>query len=303
MIITGVVQIRESSTGTYPSLVYQPLRSPKSPYAKFGPGSSCTLPAKLGARLMNQSLVYNNNRLKSKRLLNDSNVIKEGCLSVYNNDEIIEDQLTTHNDDISGINKNISEEATSLLPRFLHHSSSSTQLIQPPKHSASCCIVNKTNNNDNLLELDDIQHSILTDDINSDVIGNNNHLNYTQQQQHQHQQLNDLQQIHHNHQQITATDKSDNKNQHCKHVHHQAGVDRTIRSSSEENSNASSDHSNGGYFSEDSSQSITDLYGSPLELKVRIRQCSDEKLLKKNLSKDNLLQADYISRPNEKCKC
>ena len=39
----------------------------------------------------------------------------------------------------------------------------------------------------------------------------------------------------------------------------------------------------------------------PFELKVQIRPCFDEKILKKNLSQDNLLRADYISRPNEKC--
>lgn len=68
----------------------------------------------------------------------------------------------------------------------------------------------------------------------------------------------------------------------------------------EENSNSSDQTC--GYFSEDSNQSITDICGSPLELKVQIRQCSDEKLLEKNLSERNLLEADYISRPNEKCK-
>lgn len=44
-----------------------------------------------------------------------------------------------------------------------------------------------------------------------------------------------------------------------------------------------------------------DLCGFPFELNVQIRPCSDEKILRKNLSQDNLLRADYISRPNEKC--
>lgn len=111
-----------------------------------------------------------------------------------------------------------------------------------------------------------------------------------------HDELDDLQ----------VDDHHDHSLRHDHHHHHHQQHqthcnDRDIRGSSEENSNASSDHSNGGYFSEDSSQSVTDLYGSSLELKVQIRPCSDEKILKKNLSQDNLLRADYISRPNEKC--
>ena len=41
---------------------------------------------------------------------------------------------------------------------------------------------------------------------------------------------------------------------------------------------------------------------SPFELHVQLRPFSDEKMLKKNLSQDNLLRADYMSRPNEKCE-
>lgn len=54
----GVVQIRRTGQGgTYPPVVYQPLRSPKSPYAsKCRPGSSCTLPAKLGPRYMSADI-------------------------------------------------------------------------------------------------------------------------------------------------------------------------------------------------------------------------------------------------------
>lgn len=62
-----------------------------------------------------------------------------------------------------------------------------------------------------------------------------------------------------------------------------------------------------GYHSEDdedSRHSMTDscAVASPFGLEVQIRPFSDEKVLKKNLSQDNLLKADYISRPNEKCK-
>lgn len=39
---------------------------------------------------------------------------------------------------------------------------------------------------------------------------------------------------------------------------------------------------------------------SPFELRVQLRPFSDEKMLKKNLSQEKLLRADYISRPNEK---
>lgn len=83
--------------------------------------------------------------------------------------------------------------------------------------------------------------------------------------------------------------------------HSLRSLDSDARASFEENS----DHTNGGYFSEDSSHSVTDLSNQTpqLELKVQIRECSDEKLLKKNLSQENLLRADYISRPNAKCKC
>ena len=38
----------------------------------------------------------------------------------------------------------------------------------------------------------------------------------------------------------------------------------------------------------------------PFELRVQLRPFSDEKMLKKNLSQENLLRADYITRPNEK---
>lgn len=224
-IETGVVQIRETGPGNYPPVVYQPLRSPKSPYAKFGPGSSCTLPAKLGARLSNQI-----GKIKDRN--NELLKLKE-----------IDDNSPSALDQPDGIMGHQHEdlEATQL-PEIIHPNSiihdQCTDLSKPKdKHRAS---------------FHQKQHHIMTTDTDLDQ-------------------------------------------------HHQYGH-RDTRSSSEENSNTSSDHSNGGYFSEDSSQSITDLCGSPLELKVQIRQCSDEKLLKKNLSQDNLLRADYISRPNEKCK-
>ncbi|KAG9511117.1 Inositol hexakisphosphate kinase 1, partial [Fragariocoptes setiger] len=43
----GVVQINETGPG-FPQLVYQPLRSPKSPFSRYAIGSSLTLPAKSG---------------------------------------------------------------------------------------------------------------------------------------------------------------------------------------------------------------------------------------------------------------
>lgn len=44
----GVIQIRDTGRG-FPPVIYQPLRSPKSPFGKYVPGSSSTLPARFGA--------------------------------------------------------------------------------------------------------------------------------------------------------------------------------------------------------------------------------------------------------------
>lgn len=131
---------------------------------------------------------------------------------------------------------------------------------------------------------------------------NQPHLHHPNHHHHHHHHHKQNHHHHHssNQAKLLTTDESAIHGQECNRT--AFDLDRDSRGSSEENSNASSDHTNGGYFSEDSSQSITDLSGSPLELKVQIRQCSDEKLLKKNLSQDNLLGADYISRPNDKCK-
>lgn len=244
------MQIRETGAGTYPPVVYQPLRSPKSPFAKYGPGSSCTLPTKLGARLMNQSMLANHDRTKpSLRKLETTN----DTTRIDHDQDELEEQHTDHYND---------QADATLMPRFLH-SPRNHRL----RHSAA--------SHDHLIDLsDNTQHP--------------HHLPPHPLPHHHHHHHH----AHHHH--LLATMDEDEIDHHS--------VDRTIRSSSEENSNASSDHTNGGYFSEDSSQSITDLCGSSLELKVQIKQCSDEKILKKNLSQDNLLEADYISRPNEKCK-
>lgn len=237
------MQIKETGAGTYPPVVYQPLRSPKSPFAKYGgPGSSCTLPAKLGARLMTQSLAYNErNSSKTKRLMTNEGQSKN---VIAENPSLEEQQHQL--------------DAATILPRFLHSNYSSN--YYPNEKSLS---------------------SSTTTDLKA--------ISYDQNHQPQKNQF-----------RLIDDDDEQARDSHSHHDH--GSVDRTIRSSSEENSNASS----GGYFSEDSSQqSITtscDLPGSPFELKVQLRQCSDEKILKKNLSDDNLLAADYINRPNEKCK-
>ena len=229
-----MVQIRETGAGTYPPVVYQPLRSPKSPYAKFVPGSSSTMPARLDARLMSQqqTLASDLERANALKRLNDQAK------------EIGMDQ--SH--DVIPLRDQPEPDASMLVPRFLHSPKN-------PHHKRSATSHDHT-------------------------IG----VNKTRQDHYSSQ---------HQHHQISASQEE--SEDHAKHERH-------TRSCSEEISNASSDNTNGGYFSEDSSQSITDLCGSPMELKVQIRQCSDEKILKKNLSQDDLLRADYISRPNEKCE-
>lgn len=253
------MQIRETKAGTYPPLVYQPLRSPKSPYAKCGgPGSSCTLPAKLGARLMTQSLAYNQRRPKPKRLLTNelSNCSQSKSAGVAEENSLLEQRQQP--------------DAATLLPRFLHSDYSDS--YYPSDRQLRKTSSHRSDNHPNTTS-------------------------YSRQQpQHDHHTTTNL-----------SVHDEEARDNHPNLAHHldQNSVDRNTRSSSEENSNASS----GGYFSEDgSNQSITttttssEICGSPFELKVQLRQCSDEKILKKDLSKDNLLGADYLSRPNEKCK-
>lgn len=219
----GVVQIRETSTGTYPPVVYQPLRSPKSPYAKFGPGSSSTLPAKFGNRLLNQRTQHQ----PQSRATSGCDAAKARRLNE------IARKIS------SGKQSPVTDKVSSDL------------IVE---------IASQTDNRNHLEELKDEFEPIINDNalISPEDV------------------------------QLASTINEDSA--------------RQLRGCSEDDSNASSDH-NSGYFSEDSSQSMADLSGSPLELKVQIRQCSDEKILKKNLSQDNLLKADYISRPNEKCMC
>lgn len=320
----GVVQIRETGPGLFPPVLYQPLRSPKSRYSRqFGPGSSCTLPAKLGSSV--RTLVGDSDQKVEKeprhRTISGGGVgagagnrcrktISAGCGII---DEVV-DSSGSSKKKLTAANKlssqqqiiidedevKLTADAELILPQFSRSSckddntSNRTHLCPKLKrqlhkgeplskhdirhHHDHHLPPHSQHRQQHLLELEETQHPhiITTDELNR--------LDYTfdhYQQQH-HQQQPRLHHHHHN-------------------QHHHGSVDRETRSSSEENSN-SSDHTNGGYFSEDSSQSITDLCGSPLELKVQIKQCSDEKILKKNLSQENLLKADYISRPNEKCK-
>lgn len=253
------MQIRENGKGTYPPVVYQPLRSPKSPYSKFGPGSSCTLPAKLGARLMNAK----NDRARTKRLLNDSlNTNRQN------------NPIPEHKQESSNLLQSTEEtNADLLLPRFLHHpaytyttyntnNDRKLPYYQQRNHEDHLGVLHNNNNDDSFSQSSSTTTTTTTTTTTATI-------------DQEHYSL-----------------KSTNKNK----------LNHNTRGSSEENSHSGSDHSNGGYFSEDSSQSVTDLCGSPFELKVQLRQCSDEKILKKNFSSENLLKADYISRPNEKCK-
>lgn len=266
----GVVQIRETGAGTYPPVVYQPLRSPKSPYSKYGPGSSCTLPAKLGARLMTQSLAYND-RSKTKRLINDSLITnKNKNCSIPENEDLTDETTET------------------LLPRFLH----SNYRQHHNQHLS--------NNKQNFLQQPSYQHNHLTSTTTNSICLDSHIVDAQDHYSNHSSSPMTTDEIDHHHHQHLHYPLHGNKQNNCHKI--VTSVDRNIRESSEENSNSSSDQTNGGYFSEDSSQSITDLTGSPFELKVQLRQCSDEKILKKNLSNENLLRADYISRPNEKCK-
>lgn len=251
--------------------MYQPLRSPKSPYAKYGPGSSSTLPAKLGARLMNQTKNINFNNGGGKDTLGIGNLSESNA----NQDKF-------------------DPEDTSLWPRFLqsprspHDSKHPQQQQQQQSSLTTTNITTKNNNKRQIEQAPHLDHSIDLNDSSAQHALDHHH----------HMQRHNQHHFKHHHQSILTTDETPEG--HPEHNH--SSVDRDIRGSSEENSNASSDHTSVGYYSEDSSQSITDVSGSPLELKVQIRQCSDEKILKKNLSQDNLLKADFISRPNERCK-
>lgn len=64
--------------------------------------------------------------------------------------------------------------------------------------------------------------------------------------------------------------------------------------------NGSNTSNNNGTLRLTRNKSSDETTCTPFELRVQLRPFSDEKILKKNLSQDNLLQADYISRPNEK---
>lgn len=272
-------------------MVYQPLRSPKSPYAKFGPGSSRTLPAKFRA---------NRHTKKAETGYEDSTTIKTPRRSLVPLEHRREDDGRladlTEIDKLSRIAEGDLDFDTSILPRFLH---SPEELVTSPNnnhlHLAEPNYDNDHHDQRVKLRLQQPQlhlpqqSSTLTTD-------NQNEVNKIKQQQQQLHQDN----LHQHHfETISKRKPSINSN-----INHDQRClsEADNRSSSEDYSNASSDQMSCGYFSEDSNQSITDLCGCPLELKVQVKQYSDEKLLKKNLSQDNLLNADYISRPNEKCK-
>lgn len=294
------MQVRETGAGTFPPVLYQPLRSPKSRYAKLGPGSSRTLPAKFGARL--SSIVPDECRVGATELCRNAPHLEAddqvACCS-EGIDEIDRGDMDSStkklNVNLSGQlldgEQELAADAEMVIPKFSRSS---------PKDSAHTCPrlkrqmhrsvpkndmdqQNHQQHQPHLLEFEETQHPhlITTDELDRlDYPGHYQHQQQRLHNRHNHHHLNHHQQHHHHH-----------------HRHYSHHYGEETRSSSEENS---SDHTNGGYFSEDSSQSVTDLCGSPLELKVQIRQCFDEKVLKKSLSQENLLKADYISRPNEK---
>lgn len=225
------MQIRETGTGSYPPLVCQPLRSPKSPYARYGPGSSNTLPAKFNARFKGHTnLAPPVGRIKTQR--NTSSAISDCNQSKSN--------AIDQGDTLSNVkSRDVTDSIRS--PTEQNHEDT---LIRP---TPIYCV---HDDQSAAIGFDDIR--LVTPEANNCIKPQN------------------------------------------------IIVDREIRGNSEENSNSSDQTC--GYFSEDSNQSITDICGSSLEMKVQIRQCSDEKVLEHNLSERNILDADLISRPNEKCK-
>lgn len=244
----GVVQIGETGPGTYPPLVCQPLRSPKSPYARYRPGSSSTLPPKLNARIKGQTLVPPG-RIKAPR--NISNKLN-GCPK----DTSIDIRNTIPS-------SRTSEDITKPLPKLFIHSPKDQSQSDNDRLTLTKPIYDVVDDQSATMEVDDLRQ------MRSEIGACVKHLNSDE--------------VVSNKNETIATTTTNNN-----------------ASLIEENSNSSDQTC--GYFSEDSYQSITDICGSSLELKVQIKQCSDEKILEKDLSERSLFQADYISRPNEKCK-
>lgn len=284
----GVVQIRETGSGNYPPLVYQPLRSPKSPYAKFATGISNTLPARFGARpsgfLSTSPRPTRNNSTKAQQSSSPPQLHHDGAhflKSVGRNSRLGPTSEITKTKSASTIDQITVNETHSSNNQQLSHQSHNQQHITncQSKHPAF-----QFRYHDQIQATQDIERTMIE-------TGKNDNLKVKEK--------------------ILAMSAADNSEIHRPYIgsidehiidNHMPVARRHMRSNSEDNSNASSEPSGEDYYSEDSNQSIMDVCGSPLELKVQIRQCSDEKLLKKNLSQDNLLAADYISRPNDKCK-
>lgn len=97
----GVIQIRDTGRG-YPPLVYQPIRSPKSPFGKCLPGTallSSTLPANYGAEFN----IYENDR-RFPNLPNSQCILKEKTRTNSEGEESIKVDISTDEDSTHSLN-------------------------------------------------------------------------------------------------------------------------------------------------------------------------------------------------------
>lgn len=284
------MQIRQNGSGANPPLVYQPLRSPK-----FAPGSSSTLPAKLSTK--SQSKLADRCALAQEDLKTTGKFLKLGPSRSLNKPARLTGKQAHSSRELNRISEKELDNDESTLPTFLH---STTRASSPPlapldmqplasgvSPSSQASLEHKPHFNNQQSETKLRRKQTSTPPTTDDY-------------RHHYKKSSRNQQTSEN---GATTSVNNNNNNNNIDTHDQACLTEVDnRSSSEDNSNASSDLMSCGYFSEDSNQSMTDLLGCPLELRVQVKQYSDEKILKKNLSQDNLLRADYISRPNDKCK-
>lgn len=295
------MQIRENGSGPNPPLVYQPLRSPRSPHAKFGPGSSSTLPAKLSTNKQSKLTVDQRATVKdefesSVKLLKlgPRRSLSRPCKQTNNDTNRLLSEQEPLNRELNRISERDFDSEGSIL-----HSAPSNMACpllaspQSQQQPASGEPIDQANND--YLSQAKVHGSkpIFPATTNEDIRLRKDYY------RHHLRETSGDQQTSANNSITTTINNNNNNNNHDRAC--LTEVDN--RSSSEDNSNASSDLMSCGYFSEDSQQSMTDLCGCPMKLRVQVKQYSDEKVLKKNLSQDNLLRADYISRPNDKCKC
>ena len=97
----GVIQIHDTGRG-YPPLVYQPIRSPKSPFGKCLPGTallSSTLPAKYGAEF---NIYENDRRFPGSK--NTYSTVKEKTRTNSEGEESIKVDISTDEDSAHSLN-------------------------------------------------------------------------------------------------------------------------------------------------------------------------------------------------------